>query len=197
MKLRSISTLILLLCVSACASDEAVIYQLRPVYTTVSFSIMKWMVLKEEGQFREFTGALRYDPVKPENSTVEMTVQAASIDTKNDARDHVLRSEDFFDAEKYPTLSFKSTSVAKNSDGTLTVTGDFTLHGTTRRITIPVKPLGTHEVPTVGKLAGFETSFTLNRRDYGVLGTRWGAVPGVMADDVQIRILAGAIQPSR
>ena len=73
------------------------------------------------------------------------------------------------------------------------VTGNLSIHGTTKRIHFPVTSLGTHEVPNVGKLAGFETTFTINRRDYGVLGNRWGAVPGVLSDEVELHITIGAV----
>ena len=188
--------LVLLLPAAGLASS-AETYQVKPVYTNVTFKITKWMVLPEQGQFREFDGTLTYDPLKPEASRVEITVQAASIDTKNDTRDGVLRSADFFDVARFPTLTFRSTSVRANGPNALLVTGDFTLHGVTKRITIPVQVRGVHQVPQVGKLAGFETSFTINRRDYGVLGAKWGAVPAALSDEVEIHLLVGAVTPRR
>ncbi len=187
---------ILLAGVFACSAFAADTYLIRPVYSNVNFKITKWMVLPEQGQFREFSGTLAYDPAHPENSHVEITVQARSIDTKNEARDSVLRSDDFFDVERYPTLAFRSTEVRPNGPDSLLVIGDFTVHGTTKRITMPVKVRGVHDVPHVGKLAGFETTFTINRRDYGVNGARWGAVPGSLSDEVEIHLLVGAAKPS-
>jgi polyisoprenoid-binding protein YceI len=189
-------TLVLLLPAVGLASS-AETYSVKPVYTNVTFKITKWMVLPEQGQFREFDGTLTYDPLKPEASRVELTVQAASIDTKNDTRDGVLRSADFFDVARFPTLTFRSTSVRANGPNALLVTGDFTLHGVTKRITIPVQVRGVRELPQIGKLAGFETSFTINRRDYGVLGAKWGAIPAALSDEVEIHLLVGAVVPKR
>src|SRR5205814_7758346 len=99
--------LLFALAASAVASS-AETYSIRPVYSTAGFKITKWMVLPEEGQFRDFTGSVTYDPAHPEQSHIEITVQARSIDTKNDTRDGVVCSHDFFDVEKYPMLSFRS-----------------------------------------------------------------------------------------
>ena len=171
-------------------------YLIRPVYTNVTFKITKWMVLPEQGQFRDFDGTLIYDPLHPEQSRIEMTVRAASIDTKDETRDGVLRSDDFFDVAHYPTLTFRSTEVRPSAPDTLLVSGDFTLHGVTKRIVVPVKLHGIHELPSIGKLAGFETTFTIDRRTYGVLGNKWGAVPAALSDEVEIHILIGAVKPA-
>jgi polyisoprenoid-binding protein YceI len=193
---RSLTAIALLLLVSVagCASSTET-YLIKPVYTNVTFKITKWMVLPEQGQFRELDGTLTYDPLKPEQSHIEMTVQSGSIDTKNDTRDNVLRSEDFFDVARFPQLTFRSTSVRANGANALLVTGDFTLHGVTKRITIPVTVRGVRDLPDIGKLAGFETTFTIDRRDYGVLGNKWGAVPATLSNEVEIHLLIGAVKP--
>ncbi len=171
-------------------------YEIRPTYTSVTFTVMKWMVMKQEGTFREFQGTLDYDPQRPEASHIDMTVQAGSIDTRTPGRDNVLRSDDFLDVDRYPVLTFRSTEVKRRGANVLEVTGDFTLHGITRRITVPVAVAGTQRVPHVGVLVGFETRFTINRRDYDVLGARWSAqsIPGAIGDQVEIHILAGAVR---
>jgi len=166
---------------------ETTHYLIRPTYTNIRFSIVKWGVLKQEGMFRDFAGTLDYDPAHPERARVDVIVQTASLDTKNENRDKVVRSDDFLDANRYPTLEFH----LKTVDGNV-VSGDLTIHGITRRVRFPVTSHGIRELPKIGKLAGFETNFTINRRDYGVLGTRWGAVPGVLGDEVEIHILIGA-----
>jgi polyisoprenoid-binding protein YceI len=190
---RFIIGLTCLAALAAAASAET--YLIRPVYTNVTFKITKWMVMPEQGQFREFDGTLTYDPAHPEQSHIEMTVQAASIDTKDETRDGVLRSDDFFGVAHYPTLTFRSTEVRATATDALLVTGDFSLHGVTKRIVVPVKLHGIHELPNIGKLAGFETTFTINRKDYGVLGTKWGAVPSALSYEVEIHLLVGAVKP--
>ena len=181
---------------AASVRSSAETYLVRPVYTNVTFKVTKWMVLPEQGQFRQFDGSVTYDPAHPEQSRIEMSVQVASIDTKDETRDGVLRSEDFFDVAHFPVLTFRSTSVRTSGPDSLLVTGDFTLHGVTKRITVPVTIRGVRELPNIGQLAGFETSFMINRRDYGVLGTKWGAVPGALSDDVEIHLLVGAVKPA-
>ena len=167
-------------------------YEIKPVYSTVRFSIVKWGVLKEEGVFRNFNGTLDYDAERPERSRVDLVVDAASLDTKNDGRDSTVKSEDFLDVRRHPTMEFHSTAVKGN-----VVTGNLTLHGVTRRIQFQVKPLGIRNVPRVGKLAGFETTFTINRQQFGVTGGRWTAAggPGVLSDAVEIHIIIGATEP--
>jgi polyisoprenoid-binding protein YceI len=185
---------LLLMLVATTARAEAVRYLVRPTYTSIRFSIVKWGVMKEEGIFRDFNGTLDFDPAHPEQSRIDITVQAPSIDTKNETRDKVLRSDDFFDADRYPTLSFASRAVTRDN-GQWFVTGDLTIHGTTHRIRVPVTQLGIRDLPNVGKLAAFETAFTINRRDYNVLGARWGAIPGTLDDAVDIHIIVGGIRP--
>src|SRR5687768_6711259 len=89
----------------------ATLYQVEPVNGTVSFSLMKWGVVREEGSFRDFTANIHYDSREPAKSRVEFEVKAASVDTKNGARDSTLRSEDFFHVTKHPKLTFKSVRI--------------------------------------------------------------------------------------
>src|SRR6185369_3230858 len=113
------SLLFAALLVPACWA-QATTYEIAHLYSNVGFTITK-IFFKEDGGFRDYSGKILYDPDHPERSTVQMTVQAASIDTRNDTRDKVLRSDDFFDTEHYPTLSFVSTSVTPKSGGALAV----------------------------------------------------------------------------
>ena len=184
--------IVLLLFAAAHAQAATTRYLVRPVYSNVGFSIVKWGVLKEEGVFRDFSGTLDFDPAAPERSRIDVVVRSASLDTKNDARDGVVRSDDFLDAERYPTLEFHSIAVRNG-----VVTGNLTIHGVTRRVQFRPAFLGVRELPKIGKLAGFETTFAINRRDFGVLGAKWGAVPGTLGDAVQVHIVVGAIQPVR
>jgi polyisoprenoid-binding protein YceI len=130
-----------LVAVQAFAYDGSATYEISHVYSNVSFSIMKFF-FEEDGGFRSYTGEVYYDPAHPQRSHVKMTVQAASIDTRGEGRDRALRSDDFFDVEHYPTLAFVSTSVTLRSDNLLDVTGDITIHGVTKHITVPVRFLG-------------------------------------------------------
>ena len=166
-------------------------YEVSRTDSDLSFSIVKWQVFKEAGRFRDFSGRMMYDAVNPAASSIEVTVQAASIDTKNSTRDEVLRSDDFFDAARYPTLSFKSTRVRAVSEERLEVTGDLTIRGVTRQITIPVKRLGVGEVANEGEIAAFETEFTLDRTEFGVNGSRWSGGKLLLSKEVNIHLVIG------
>ena len=125
--------LLLLLALSAPVFAENVRYQVRPVYSNIRFSIVKWGVLKEEGVFRDFAGTLDYDPAHPEKARIDVLVQTASLDTKNEDRDKVVRSPDFLDAGRHPTLEFHSSGIERN-----VVSGELTIHGITKRVQFPV-----------------------------------------------------------
>jgi polyisoprenoid-binding protein YceI len=129
-------------------------------------------------------------------------VQAASIDTDNADRDNHLKSPDFFDVQKFPSLTFTSTEVKPKDADTWDVTGDLTIHGVTKRVTIPVELLGTVATPQ-GEKAGFETSFTVNRKDYGIVWNRvLDAGGSILGDDVKINVAVeanrqGAAKPAK
>jgi polyisoprenoid-binding protein YceI len=136
------------------------------------------------GQFRNFDGQIQVNRANPAASTVEFTIQSASIDTGNENRDKHLRSADFFDVEKFPTITFKSTSVKPKSATEFDVTGDLTMHGVTKRVTLPVTHLGFG-----AKKGGFELETTLNRKDYGIEWNRALDEGGfVLGDDVKVTI---------
>jgi polyisoprenoid-binding protein YceI len=163
-------------------------------YTTLSFTATKWMVFKEEGLFQDFSGTLTYSSHDPAKCKIDVTVQAASLDTRAPGRDKVLRSDDFFDVEKFPTISFRSTRVAATSKDTYEVEGDLTIHGITRRITAPVKMIGVRAMPGIGDFAGFETTFNIDRRDFGVLGSRWSGNTLAIDPNVVIHLIIGGVR---
>ncbi|MGH9778008.1 MAG: YceI family protein, partial [Candidatus Acidiferrales bacterium] len=160
------------------APTQPTTFRVRDGDTAVQFTITKWSVFKEEGRFRDFNGTILYDPQNPAASRVEFDVRVASIDTKIGTRDRTLLSEDFFHAERYPTMSFRSTRVVPQGKDSFLVTGNMTIRGVTRQLTVPVKLLGFSHYPDGHgservNIAGFETSFTLDRTAFGVNGTRW------------------------
>jgi polyisoprenoid-binding protein YceI len=128
-----------------------------------------WM----SGRFNDFTGTFSYDAEQPEASSVDVKIDVASVDTNFAERDKHLR-EKFLHTKDYPQATFKSTSFEQQEDGTLIMTGDFTLHGVTNELVIPVEKVGEGEDPWGGYRAGFvgETSFTI--ADYGIDVTRLG-----------------------
>jgi polyisoprenoid-binding protein YceI len=157
-------------------------FQFDKVHSLMGFRI-RHIVTKVEGRFRDFEGIIALDRANPAASRVELTIQAASIDTSNETRDKDLRSPNYFDAEKYPTITFKSSKVEAKGADLYDVTGDFTLHGVTKTIHVPVKHTG---FGTMGKTekAGFEVALPIKRSEYGV----GGANTTVVGDDVEINI---------
>jgi polyisoprenoid-binding protein YceI len=183
----SVLVLTLALLLPVLAAAEPATYKVNQAHSSVGFTI-RHFVSDVDGRFKDFGGAIKYDKDNPANSSVQFTVQAASINTDNPDRDKHLSSPDFFDVQKFPTLSFTSTSVKARDAKTLDVTGDFTLHGVTKRITIPVTVQGAIKTPQ-GEKAGFRTSFNVNRMDYGVAWNR--AIEGggaMLGDNVDISV---------
>lgn len=156
-------------------------------HSSATFKV-RHMMANVVGSFREFDGNINIDRANPANSTVEFTIQAGSIDTGNKNRDEHLRSADFFDVAKYPAISFRSTAVKPKSPTEFDVTGDLTMHGVTKRVTLPVTFLGFGRTKR-GEKAGFEIETTLNRKDYGVVWNRALDEGGLLlGDDVKVSI---------
>jgi polyisoprenoid-binding protein YceI len=160
-------------------------------HSLVGFRI-RHFVSRVEGRFKDFDGTIWIDRANPSASKVELTIQAASIDTSNEGRDKDLRSENFFDAAKYPAITFKSTKIEPKGKDTYEVTGEFTMHGVTKTITVPVKHGGFLKVKGrtgMGEKTGFEINFPLNRKDFGITWNRPLDTGGFMlSDDVDINV---------
>ena len=139
--------------------------------------------------FNDFDAVINVDRAKPASSSVEFTIQATSIDTGNENRDNHLRSPDFFDVAKFPTISFKSTSVKPKSATSFDVTGNLTMHGVTKQVVLPVTFLGFGKDPRGNEKGGFEIETTLNRKDYGIVWNRSLDEGGVLlGEDVKVSI---------
>jgi polyisoprenoid-binding protein YceI len=183
---RHLSLLALAFLLPAMAAADPTVYRVDGDHSGINFKI-RHFVSTVSGRFRDFDGVIRYDKQSPAASSVEFTVKAASIDTTSNDRDEDLRSKRFFEVAKYPTLSFTSTRVVPKDAETLEVTGNLTLHGVTREITFPVKLLGTVAIPG-GEKAGFEASFTLNRKEFGITWNNILDSGPVLGDEVRVSI---------
>ena len=158
-------------------------YTLDPAHTRIGFVARHAMVTKVRGSFDEFAGTAVLDGTNPANSRVEVTIEAASIDTRNAQRDEHLRGNDFLAMQEYPKITFASTGVRQAGETTFEVTGDLTIKGVTNEITIPFEFEGAAKDPFGNERVGFEGSVTINRRDYGVT---WNAAlegGGVLVSD--------------
>ncbi len=146
----------------AAAADEYIFDQ---VHSSVSFKARHLDISWIHGRFNDVSGKFSLDRENPAKSTFELSIKADSVDTANVKRDEHLRQPDYFDTKQYPTIDFKSTSV-KGIKGGYEVTGDFTMHGTTKKITFSMQ--GGKEIEFMGvKRTGFSTELKLKRSDYG------------------------------
>lgn len=142
-------------------------YDLDAKHSHIGFRVTHLGLTEVLGAFRDFSGTIVYDGKDVSKSAVNFTAKVASVDTGVDARDNHLRTADFFEVEKYPDMTFKSTKVAKKSE-LLEVTGDFTLKGVTKQITIPFTLNGMIKDAKGGVKMGISAQTTINRQDYGV-----------------------------
>jgi polyisoprenoid-binding protein YceI len=158
-------------------------YKLDLAHTRIGFSARHAMVSKVRGQFDQFDGALHLDGENPANSSVEITIQADSIDTRNTDRDNHLRSNDFLAMKEHPEITFRSTEVEKLDQDHYRVTGDLTIRGITKSVPVDFEFTGNVVDPYGNQRAGFEGNATINRKDFGV---SWNAAldgGGVMVSD--------------
>jgi polyisoprenoid-binding protein YceI len=155
---------------------------------------VRHLLTRVRGRFTDFEGSIRMDQDAPEQSSAEVVIQATSIDTSQPDRDTHLRSADFFDVEKFPTLTFRSTSVQRSSSETYQVTGDLTIHGVTRTIVLPTTFLGLAKDPWGKERAGFEAEATINRKDFGLTWNAALETGGfLVGDEVKISLSIQAV----
>jgi polyisoprenoid-binding protein YceI len=173
----------------------AEVFNIDPAHSEATFQV-RHLVTKVRGNFGDIAGTISMDPAKAENSSVTFTAKVASINTANPKRDEHLRSPDFFDAAKYPELTFVSSKITGGANGQpYLVTGKLTMRGVTKEVTLPVSFLGKAKDPWGNTRAGFETAIRLNRKDYGI---NWNAALDqggfMLSDDVDISINVEAIE---
>jgi polyisoprenoid-binding protein YceI len=183
MSLRTcIAALAVALAAPALAADTL---ELDPAHTHASFVIKHLLISNVRGEFRKTTGKVVYDEADPSKSTVEAIIDATTVDTREAKRDEHLRSPDFFDTAKFPTITFKSTKVEKAGDGKLKVSGDLTMKGVTKAVVLEVAgPTQEIKDPKGVPRRGASISTKVNRRDFGV---SYGP-PAVLGDEVTIEI---------
>ena len=164
-------------------------FAIDKAHSEAAFQV-RHLVPRVRGRFTDFDGAIQFDETRPVNSSVTFTVAAASIDTDNADRDAHLRSEDFFFVEKHPSITFVSSRIApKGGENEYAVTGDLTIRGVTRTITLPVSFLGKAKDPWGNEKLGFETEITINRKDYGLVWNAALEAGGfLVGDDVKISV---------
>jgi polyisoprenoid-binding protein YceI len=177
----------ILVAASAFAAESFVVDK---AHSEADFQV-RHLVSRVSGKFDDFSGTINIvDRANAPASSVEFTIKTTSIDTGNENRDKDLRSANFFEVDKFPEISFKSTSIKPSGKKDVyDVTGTFTMHGVTKTITIPVEFLGFIKDPWGGERAGFSTHITLNRKDYGINWNKMLDNGGtLLSDDVDITV---------
>src|SRR6202165_599780 len=164
-------------------------------HSEATFTI-RHLITRVSGRFNDVSGSINVERSNPTLSSVEFTIKTASIDTGVAPRDNDLRGPNFFEVDKYPEITFKSTSIKPSGKKDVyDVTGPFTMHGVTKIITIPVEFLGFAKDPQGKERAGFVAHTTLNRQDYGI---KWNKAldngGALLGDDVDITVKVGAVK---
>jgi len=182
--MRILLTAIVSLALALPAAAETQSWNIDGAHSSAQFSVRHMGISTVRGAFTKVSGTVQYDPGDLAKTVIDATIETASVDTRVEMRDNDLRSPHFFDASKYPTLTFKSKKVAEAGPGKLKVTGDLTIHGVTKEVTLDVEgPSAPVKDPRGNLRVGASASTTINRKDFGVDGAA-----GVVGDDVPITI---------
>lgn len=189
--LGPVGALILWICclTPGLASAEPHTYTIDKAHSSVAFEV-RHLFTPVPGRFTAFDGRVTYDADRPEASSVYIAVQADSVDTRLPARDQHLKSADFFAADEFPQITFRSREVSAIDDRTLRLIGDLTLRGTTRELTLTADILGLMAIDDSTVKAGFSTEFEIDRKEFGVSWNRKLDQGGfILGDTVKLRVI--------
>src|SRR6185369_16868544 len=172
------------------------VWNLDPAHTTAEFKVRHMMITNVKGQFKPVTGVVTIDEIDVTKSHVEASIDAATIDTREPDRDTHLKSADFLDVEKFPTLTFASTRVTRAEEGELKVEGDLAIHGVTKRVTFAVEgPTPPGKDPWGNTRIGFSASTKINRKDFGLTWNAALETGGILVgDEVTITLDVEAVK---
>ncbi len=178
------------LALAASAAAQTATWQIDPNHSAAQFSVRHLGISTVRGAFTKLSGSVTYDPANPGNTVIDVTIDASSVDTRVEKRDNDLRSPRFFDAAKFPTLTFKSKRTEPNGAGKLKVTGDLTIHGVTKEVALDVDaPSGPVKDAHGNWHMGTSAATQINRQDFGV-----SADKGTVGDEIAIIIDVELIQ---
>lgn len=159
-------------------------WKIDPAHSAAQFSVRHLGISTVRGEFKKVSGSANYDPADPAKTSIEATIDATTIDTRVDRRDNDLRGPEFFDVQKYPTITFKSKRTEAEGTGKLKITGDLTIHGVTKEVVLDVDgPTPSIKDPKGNLHMGASATTKINRKDFGVSGA-----PTVAGDEVSITI---------
>jgi len=169
-------------------------YVIDKSHSEAGFQV-RHLMSKVRGHFNDYAGTITVDPAKPETASVEFTIKAATIDTANANRDKDLIGANFFEVEKFPDITFKSSKVKATGKDKYDVAGTLTIHGVAKEVTLPVQFLGFAKDPWGNDRAGFSIDTTINRKDYGIVWNKTLDSGGaLLGDDVKISIDLEAVK---
>lgn len=189
MKKLLITTLALVAAWSAQAAVET--YKIDPAHSSVGFSV-RHILAKVPGEFSKFEGTVSVDRSDLEKTSAEATIEVGSINTRNEKRDTHLKTPDFFDAQKYPSITFKSKSWKKTGENTFDVTGDLTIKGTTKEVVLKTTLLGFSPGMKPGTtVSGWEGTTTIHRKDFGI--SLNAMLEKVVGEDIAVTISVEAV----
>jgi polyisoprenoid-binding protein YceI len=178
---------------TATAPSIARAFQIDKGHSEVTFQV-RHLLSKVRGRFSEFSGTIEFNGERPEDSSVSLTIQAASIDTNQPDRDRHLKSDDFFAADEFPALTFRSSSIKAVGGDAYEVAGTLAIRGVAKEIVLPVSYLGSAKDPWGNEKLAFETETTINRKDFGL---NWNAALEtggfLVGDEVRISVSVQAL----
>jgi polyisoprenoid-binding protein YceI len=177
----------------ALAFGQAATWNVDGAHTRAGFSVKHLVISDVKGDFDKLSGKAQVDEADLSKSSIEVTIEAASISTRDEKRDNHLKSPDFFDVAKFPTLTFKSTKVVAGKDGALTVTGDLTMRGVTKPVTLEGSITNAITDPQGNTRRGVSVTGKLNRKDFGV---SYGPA-AIVGDEVKLDIQAELVLPKK
>jgi polyisoprenoid-binding protein YceI len=178
----------------AVSGVQAADFDIDVAHSNVGFRI-RHLVSKTTGRFDKFSGTVSFDKDKPADLKANVVIQTASVNTDNEKRDTHLKSADFFNVEKFPTMTFKSTGAKKTADDKIQLTGDLTMLGVTKPVTLDVTVGGVMNDPWGGTRSGFSATGKLNRKDFGMVYNMTMDKGGLMlGDDVELVIEVEGVQ---
>jgi polyisoprenoid-binding protein YceI len=195
-KLSTVAAVLATLAFSSGAAQAASTYTADKAHSSVGFSV-RHMMTQVRGTFGDFSGTIVKVDANLAGASVECKIQATSVDTANEMRDKHLRTEDFFFVEKFPEITFKSTKIEKVSDTEYKATGEFTMRGVTKVLTLPVTFLGEMKGMDGKPLAGFSVTTKLDRKEFGINWNKTLDAGGLLlSDEVTVEISIEAKQSS-
>jgi polyisoprenoid-binding protein YceI len=181
--MRCVQIVLLAMC-GLVAPSVARTQTIDPMHSAAQFSVRHLGISTVRGQFEKLSGSVTYDPASPDKTSIAASIDANSVNTRVDMRDNDLRSPNFLDVAKYPTITFKSKRIHHSGSGALKVVGDLTIHGVTKEVTLDVDgPTPAIKDPMGNSRIGASASTKINRRDFGVNGA-----PAMAGDEVLITL---------